>query len=103
MRQLLLLGVFMMAQAAFADPSTPTYLKGQSDADVEKSSAGCMSCHTTTDNRSMHGNPAVKLGCADCHGGDPSKMLRGGVAQRTPEYRKILDSAHVKPRYPAEW
>ena len=103
MRQLILLGMFMLAQAAFADQSTPTSLKGQSDADVEKSSAGCMSCHTTTDNRSMHTNPVVKLGCADCHGGDAGRMLPTGVARGTTEYRKVLDAAHVKPRYPVEW
>ena len=86
-----------------AESATPTSLRGQTDADVEKSSAGCMSCHTTTDNRSMHSTPAVKLGCADCHGGDPTRSLPAGVASGSRQYRSILDAAHVKPRFPAEW
>ena len=32
----------------------------------------CMSCHTQTDARSMHTSPNVRLGCTDCHGGDPT-------------------------------
>ena len=31
-----------------------------------------MSCHTATDQHTMHSNPGVILGCTDCHGGDPS-------------------------------
>ena len=46
-------------------------------------------------------NPAVNLGCTDCHGGDAGDH-RGGrdhSAARS-EYQKAQDSAHVLPRYP---
>ena len=100
MRVLLLMVALLYSPVIAA---TPTSLRGQTDADVEKSSAGCMSCHTATDNRSMHSTAAVKLGCADCHGGDPTRSLPAGVALGSRQYRSILDAAHVKPRFPAAW
>src|ERR1700687_3251829 len=41
----------------------------QSVAEAQVKSAGCVSCHTATDRPTMHQNPAVVLGCTDCHGG----------------------------------
>ncbi|APV51184.1 hypothetical protein BWI17_16745 [Betaproteobacteria bacterium GR16-43] len=55
-------------------PSAP---KTQSVADADKKSFGCMSCHTATDRHTMHQNPGVILGCADCHGGDPTVKYEG--------------------------
>ncbi|MGL1627229.1 hypothetical protein ACSTIF_00130, partial [Vibrio parahaemolyticus] len=46
----------------------------QSPADADAKSAGCISCHVKTDQPTMHATPAVMLGCADCHGGDPKVM-----------------------------
>ena len=40
--------------------------------EAESKSAGCQSCHTESDAHTMHRSPAVVLGCADCHGGNPS-------------------------------
>ncbi len=70
------------------------------DAAREKS-AGCLSCHTTTDSLTMHANPAVNLGCTDCHGGDAkiSVSAKDGVEN----YAKVRDQAHVLPRYPHAW
>jgi hypothetical protein len=51
----------------------------------------------------MHQNPAVKLGCTDCHGGKSSVSLAAGIARGTREYTKAMDDAHVLPRYPAAW
>src|ERR1700753_1389956 len=56
----------------------PAPLK-QSQADADRKSAGCMSCHTTTDSVTMHTSPGVTLGCADCHGGNPGVFVAKGA------------------------
>jgi hypothetical protein len=75
----------------------------QSAADAQRKSAGCMSCHVETDNRTMHSNPAVQLGCTDCHGGDSSATLTAGTARGTPGYDGVFEQAHVLPRFPETW
>src|SRR5579864_6499726 len=76
----------------------------QTLADVNRKSTGCLGCHERTDALSMHDNPAVKLGCTDCHGGDASVSLpRGGLPRLDLEYTRLRDLAHVLPRYPEEW
>ena len=71
--------------------------------DVDKKSIGCIGCHTETDRLSMHDNPAVKLGCTDCHGGDASQIPERGLARLEFEYKRLRDLAHVLPKYPEEW
>src|ERR1700756_4889751 len=71
--------------------------------EVDRKSVGCVGCHTDTDRLSMHDNPAVKLGCTDCHGGDASQIPERGLARLEFEYKRLRDLAHVLPRYPAEW
>ena len=46
-----------------------------------------MQCHQAA--RDPHGKATVRLGCVDCHGGDPTTTDK----QR----------AHVWPRYPDAW
>ncbi|MGE5523908.1 MAG: hypothetical protein ACM3SS_09330, partial [Rhodospirillaceae bacterium] len=54
----------------------------------------------------MHANPAVVVGCTDCHGGDArikkpaSAEYRGKDAHA---YRVAMDKAHVPPKYPDAW
>jgi len=55
--------------------------------DVANKSQGCLTCHRGTEN--MHESPVVKLGCTDCHGGNP--------------LAKTLDMAHVKPTFSDVW
>lgn len=83
--------------AAPAAPLTQTL------AEVDSKSAGCMSCHTDTDAKSMHGNVAVKLGCTDCHGGDAAVSVAAGLARTQPDYRSAMERAHVLPRFPEAW
>ncbi len=66
-------------------------------------SRGCQSCHTKTDQASMHVTPAVVLGCADCHGGDAAVTRPEGSEPEDTAYRAALDRAHVQPRYPKTW
>ena len=55
-----------LAEGAAAPPAPMK----QTAAEATAKSAGCMSCHTTTDSLTMHTSPGVTLGCADCHGGN---------------------------------
>lgn len=72
-------------------------------SEVDRKSVGCLGCHTETDRLSMHDNPAVKLGCTDCHGGDASQVPERGLPRLEFEYKRLRDLAHVLPRYPEEW
>ncbi|MEW6203802.1 MAG: hypothetical protein AB1516_00615 [Pseudomonadota bacterium] len=80
---------------------------------------GCMSCHTQTDEHTMHANPGVVLGCTDCHGGDATVKWNGPEQKQgtlaydhtraarekgfAPEYRAALDKAHIAPRNEKFW
>jgi len=75
----------------------------QTLADVNRKSIGCLGCHERTDALSMHDNPAVKLGCTDCHGGDASVIPPRGIARMELEYSQLRDKAHVLPKFPDEW
>src|SRR5215471_15920636 len=79
----------------------------QSVAEAEAKSAGCVSCHTSTDRHTMHQNPGVVLGCADCHGGDAHATLPPGLShdrgREDAAYRDVLARAHVPPRNPGAW
>ena len=75
----------------------------QTQAEADLKSAGCMSCHKTTDSLTMHTSPGVTLGCADCHGGNAAVFVAPGAAPNSAEYRHALDSAHVHPRFPEAW
>ncbi|MGD8742207.1 MAG: hypothetical protein PVH46_02205 [Granulosicoccaceae bacterium] len=83
--------------------TTPDAPAHQTWGEADRKSAGCVSCHTDTDRKTMHANPAVVLGCTDCHGGDagihkPENAKNGDAA-----YRAMLDKAHVQPLYPEQW
>lgn len=75
----------------------------QSQAEVDKKNVGCMSCHTETDNKTMHSNRAIKLGCIDCHGGDTSVIKPELAKQDTPAYNAAMNKAHVLPTLPDAW
>jgi len=75
----------------------------QSVSDVERKSSGCTSCHTHTDQASMHTSTAVKLGCVDCHGGDATVAAPSGAIAGNVAYADAMEHAHVLPRYPAAW
>jgi LVIVD repeat len=75
----------------------------QSDADVQKKSAGCLSCHTKTDAPTMHEAPTVKLGCTDCHGGNATAAAPAGSAAGQAEYEAAKKAGHVQPRLKGVW
>src|SRR3990167_5559017 len=82
--------------------SAPAKL-GMTEAEVDKDSAGCVSCHTDSDAKTMHLSPAVQLGCASCHGGDAGVFAPAGLAKTAPQYVDLRDKAHVLPKYPKTW
>ncbi len=45
-------------------------LMGQSAADADAKSRGCLTCHEGIEK--PHPSQTVRLGCVDCHGGDPT-------------------------------
>jgi hypothetical protein len=81
----------------------PAAHDGMTDAEVERASAGCVSCHTQSDAATMHMTPAVKLGCTSCHGGDAAVVAPAGLAATAADYVRLRDRAHVLPRYPKSW
>ncbi|MFZ5718337.1 MAG: hypothetical protein ACOY5Y_02605 [Pseudomonadota bacterium] len=83
--------------------AAPAARIGMTDAQVDAASAGCVSCHTESDAKTMHLSPAVKLGCASCHGGDASVIAPAGLGKDAPAYAELRDRAHVLPKYPKSW
>jgi hypothetical protein len=75
----------------------PSPLSAQTQEDADRKSAGCLSCHTDTDAKSMHASPAVRLGCTDCHGGDASVKGSG------PSDAEAKKRAHVHPADTSTW
>ena len=78
---------------------TPPAPRFQSLAEADVKSSGCLSCHTSTDSKSMHESPGVVLGCTDCHGGDSSVI---GSVERMHDL-SLIEQAHVLPSYPEDW
>ena len=70
---------------------------------ADAKSAGCVSCHTASDARTMHRSQAVVLGCTDCHGGNPAITASDVSDHNAPAYVAARDQAHVLPRYPKSW
>ncbi len=80
-----------------ARQGAPT-VRGQSQAEADRKSAGCVSCHTSTDEPTMHPTKTVFLGCTDCHGGNSSISVAAGAASNFGEYNAVKEKAHVQPR-----
>lgn len=85
---------------------TPPAPREQTEADVDAKSRGCYSCHTQTDQPSMHKTPAVRLGCTDCHGGDsvsPAAFGRPELGYKDPYNIAAMKIAHPQPTLPGAW
>ncbi|MEO0644157.1 MAG: hypothetical protein AAFY47_12200, partial [Pseudomonadota bacterium] len=75
----------------------------QSVADMDAKSEGCLTCHVKTDAPTMHVTPAVRLGCTDCHGGNPAIQGNSDLPHDHPDYVAMRDKAHVLPTLPKSW
>jgi hypothetical protein len=76
-------------------------LLGQSQVDVDGKNIGCVSCHISTDEPSMHPTRTVRLACIDCHGGDTTIVAQVGVNPKSDEYEQLKKRAHPQPNDPA--
>src|SRR6266446_5154380 len=81
------LAVLLVFLPAAVPQSTPeaarTTLRSalfQSQAEADRKSTGCFSCHGPTEASSMHAGSAVRLGCTDCHGGRVEVQRPAGAA-----------------------
>lgn len=88
------------AQPQQESTATQTSLIGQSQADADRKSAGCISCHINTDEPTMHPTRTFRLGCVDCHGGDPAVGVPAGTATNSAEYEQAKNKAHPKSSIP---
>jgi len=97
------------AAGTYADPverdydMAPAAPASQTADEAAAKRRGCMSCHTETDRTTMHQNPAVKLGCTDCHGGNAEIERPDGSARGDEPYADAMNEAHILPRYPDQW
>ena len=82
---------------------TPPAPRVQTALEADAKSAGCISCHTDSDQKTMHDVPSVVLGCTDCHGGNSGVSVSADMQEQTPEYTTVRDQAHVQPKYPDTW
>lgn len=77
---------------------------GLSNVETDLSSRGCLDCHSMTEAATMHQNPAVQIGCSDCHGGDPTVRYLESVSDvKSTEYQLAKKMAHVSPNNPEDW
>src|SRR5580704_61032 len=76
-------------------------VRGQSQEEAARKSSGCVSCHTSTDEPTMHPTKTVFLGCTDCHGGNSAISVVSGAAPNSTEYHAAKEKAHVQPRDPS--
>ncbi|HVS33753.1 MAG TPA: hypothetical protein VMS98_20120 [Thermoanaerobaculia bacterium] len=70
-------------------------LMGQTQAQADEKSSGCLSCHEGIE--PMHASAAVKLGCTDCHGGN------AGVMASRIDDEDAKNRAHILPRNKEIW
>jgi hypothetical protein len=87
-------------QSAQASPSSHPSLLTQTQGEADAKSAGCISCHISVDEPTMHPTRTVRLGCTDCHGGDASAGIAAGTAKDSAKYNQVKMMAHPQPRDP---
>jgi hypothetical protein len=66
----------------------------QSQAEADRKSAGCLTCHTSTDSPTMHVTGTVRLGCIDCHGGNSEARVASEIPQNSAAYTDAKRRAH---------
>lgn len=75
----------------------------QTQSAMDAKSEGCLTCHTATDQPSMHFSEGVKLGCVDCHGGNATVVRSEADQPESKAFQSALNKAHVQPLYPDAW
>jgi hypothetical protein len=91
---------------AAGEPENRTTLRSalfQSQSEADRKSTGCVSCHGLTEAPSMHPTQAVRLGCADCHGGRPEVQRPAGADPTSAGYKEAEKQAHPRPKLADYW
>jgi len=98
---LLVVFLFALEHGSKAQPQAaqPTLIT-QTQAEADKKSAGCITCHAGIDEPTMHPTRTVRLGCTDCHGGDAEAGISPGTPKYSADYDQVKKKAHVQPRDP---
>lgn len=108
----LLIGAVVVIASEEAKPTAHNYVaqppapEKQSLKLAQEKSSGCTSCHTSSDHGTMHSNPAVIIGCTDCHGGDAGIKKPDDSDYATAhsgKYQLAMAKAHIPSRYPVKW
>src|SRR3984957_6357103 len=76
---------------------------GETQAEADGNSIGCIACHGQTDSASMHTTGTVRLGCTDCHGGNAGVLPPAGAQKGSAGYDNAKKKAHPKPSIPDLW
>jgi hypothetical protein len=82
---------------------SPVKAAMETTEEARAASAGCITCHTTTDEATMHPSGTVTLGCATCHGGKPEIAITAGLSMDSDEYKAKKRQAHPQPRVSDLW
>jgi hypothetical protein len=90
--------LYTSSKARAAATQESASLRGQSQEEADRKSSGCISCHTSTDEPTMHPTKTAHLGCTDCHGGNSAVSIPSSFAPNSPEYNSAKVKAHVQPR-----
>src|SRR6266581_4888501 len=90
--------LYASSKARARAPQESAPFRGQSQDEVDRKSSGCVSCHTSMDEPTMHPTKTVHLGCTDCHGGNSTIAIATGSALNSAEYNSAKEKAHVQPR-----
>ncbi|HYT66752.1 MAG TPA: hypothetical protein VEL51_10055 [Vicinamibacterales bacterium] len=91
------------AQAQAPASVSPVKAAMETSDEAAAASAGCVTCHTKTDEASMHPSGTVTLGCATCHGGDPKITVPASSEMDSSEYRAAKRKAHPQARVSDMW
>src|SRR6266511_227412 len=65
-------------------------------------SFGCVICHTGSESMHFDGDDELDIGCADCHGGDPTETTNKYKAHVLPRSRKP-EETYNPTRVAADW
>jgi hypothetical protein len=93
-----LAGAALRLHAQSPAPQSGDVLLLQSQAEADRKSSGCLSCHTSTDNPTMHPSATVRLGCTDCHGGHSEVQIKAGTQPQAADYLQAKKHAHPPSR-----
>jgi hypothetical protein len=79
-------------------PVVSGFSRTQTVAEADAKSIGCVTCHISTDEPTMHPTGTVRLGCTDCHGGNADVRAPQGSSTGDAHYQRAKREAHPTPR-----